>query len=331
MVKTWERDNLITPPLQWAQVTNTKDLTRHHSTSRREGGMANRKLIYLLLPALTLMGCAMTAIQRQQVATFGKATAVVGDFAKEQLPQVREQVIAMNAAGLILSTDEWTSTSGRDLDKPLRADSATTRVATARALQSYGELLNQLATADKSADIKKAAQDVITNFDSALGAGYSADQKNAAVGLLSSLGNMWVEHKKREAVATIVEEYEPAVEALANLLAEDFNQHGDGYLSGLAAVAGKLENTSVGTLKGSNQPTFEQRAYAVKAFIAAEKAKKQASELGTKATTVIKDLKKANADLKRVMKQGKYTAEDIKAYAKSVEQLVNTAKVLSGR
>lgn len=281
----------------------------------------------LLLVCLVACGCAMTSLQKEQVARFGKATEEMGAFAEKELPEVRRQIVEMNTAALILAEDD--SNPKIDLDKPTSPESAAKRLAAAKALKSYGSLLNELATADRTESIKKKAQNLVDTFDSALDQGLSDKQKEAATGLITSLGRMWVEKKKRDAVTAIVNSYAEPVEKLAALLSSDFTAAGEGYLGGYTAVAGQLKNRAIGVLTGGKHPALADRELAVKALVTAESANKRAKEVEAAALKAIENLKKANKTLVDVMKQGAYTTEDIKTYAKSIQELVNLAEVLA--
>ncbi len=65
--------------------------------------MINR-LLYLLLFLVLLSGCGMTAVQKQQVAQFGRATEAMGTVAETELVQIRQEIVQMNTENLILDS-----------------------------------------------------------------------------------------------------------------------------------------------------------------------------------------------------------------------------------
>lgn len=289
----------------------------------------NRRTFYLLLFVFVLSGCGMTAVQKQQVAQFGSATEAMGSFAETELVQMREEVIQMN-------TEEWILNSKKtdlniELDKPLRLEPTLKRVAAAKALKSYGSLLNKLATADQTASMKKAANDLVVNFSSALDQELTDPQKDAATGLIVSLGNMWIEKMKKDAVKQIVDTYKNDVDKVADLLLQDFSADEDGYIKGYIAVAGDLKNTANESLTQGLHTSFVERERAFQSYVTAKKATQKAQEIDKKAKTVIANLKKANAKLAEVMNKDNYTSEDIKAYAKSIQELVNLVQILTNK
>jgi len=289
----------------------------------------NNRLLYLLLFLVLLSGCGMTAVQKQQVAQFGRATEAMGTVAETELVQIRQEIIQMNTENLILDSKQ--NDTKIELDKPVSPESALKRVAAAKALKAYGSLLNQLAIADRTEGIKKAAGDLVDNFDSALDQGLTAEQKEAASGLLVSLSNMWIEKMKKDSVKQIVTKYKNAVDKVADLLSPDFLAQGNGYLGGYTLVAGRLRNTAIGVLTQGQHPGFAERERALQAYVTAEKAIQKANEIDRKAQKAIEDLKKSNARLSEVIMNESYTTEDIKSYARSIQELVTMAQILTNK
>lgn len=287
--------------------------------------MIFRRTVFLLVVALVVSGCAMTSLQKEQVAQFGKATEAMGEFAEKEFPTVRSEIVEMNTWGLILEVNN--NDPKINLDRPISPESAAKRLAAAKALGSYGSLLNELATADRTEPIKKKAQDLVDTFDAALDQGLSDEQRGVATVLITSLGKMFMEKKKKDAVKAISAAYAEPVKYLADLLSVDFAAAGDGFLGGYTAVAGQLENRAIGILTGGQYPALADRERAVNALISARYAKKRAALVEMTAQKAIADLKEAQDGVVEVMKQDKYRSEDIKAFAKSIQQLLNMAAV----
>jgi hypothetical protein len=288
-----------------------------------------KKGLFSLIVIVLLSGCGMTAMQKQQVSQFGSATEAMGTFAETQLVQIRQEVVQMNTEILIL--DSHQTTPKIDLDKPIRPQATLERVAAAKALKSYGSLLNQLAMADRSEDIRKSAGDFVGNFNSALNQGMTDKQKEAATGVLVSLGNMWVEKAKKDSVKKIVDEYKDAVDKLTDLLAQDFLAEGEGFLGGYTAVAGTLKNSAIGALTQGQHPGFLERERALQDYVIAEKAALKAAEIDKRAKIAIENLKKANNNLAKVISEDKYATDDIKSYAKSMKELATMVEIIAGK
>jgi hypothetical protein len=291
-----------------------------------------RHSVYLILSVLMLSGCGLSAAQKQDLAQFGTATEAMGSLAEDQLVQVRSDVIRMNTANYIL--DSRHAYTRPQFDQPTSLESITKRVAAAKALKSYGTLLNQLATADHSEGLKKAASEVIANFNTALGTGLTSAERDATSGIIMTVGKLMIEKKKKDAVRQIVLAYHEKADTMADLLAGDLTvderrTEGQwGVMDGYFFVAGRLENTSIGALASTN---YNEREAAVNAYILAESARLKAKEVSSQTAKANSGFKKANAALVAAMKTDTYTSTDINAYANSVLDLANMVKVLSNK
>ena len=195
--------------------------------------MMFRRTVFLLVVALVVSGCAMTSLQKEQVARFGKATEAMGAFAEKEFPTVRSEIVEMNTWGLILEMDN--NDPKINLDRPISPESAAKRLAAAKALGSYGSLLNELATADRTEPIKKKAQELVDTFDSTLDQGLSDEQRGVATVLITSLEKcVWRRKKGR------CESHHHRLRGTSQIscrsLSVDFAAAGDGFLGGYTAV-----------------------------------------------------------------------------------------------
>lgn len=286
-----------------------------------------KRPFYLLLLVLILSGCGMTAVQKQQVAQFGSATEAMGTIAETEFAQIRQEVVQMNTERLILSNKQ--NNPAIDLDTPIGLDPTLKRIAAAKALKSYGTLLNKLATADRAEDIKKAAGDLVVDFDAALDQGLSNQQKDAVTGLISYLGGMQIEKMKKEAAKQIVEKYKNDVDKLADLFAVDFSIDERGFVKSYRDVAGDLKNEAIRALTQGEHPSFIERERALQDFVTAEKAKQKATEISIKARIAISNLKKTNAKLSEILANDNYEVADLQTYAKSIQDFVNLTQLLT--
>lgn len=284
------------------------------------------RIVGVLLLAGLATGCAMTPQQKEQVGRFGKATATLGAFAADELPALRRQIIEMDSLTQVLAAD------GRmpapDGERPISPDSARQRVAAAQALQAYGALLDALASGARKETLRSKAQDLVETFDSALHQGLSDAQRNAASGLIASLGALWLEKRKKDGVRAIVASYQQPVAQLGRLLAEDFTALGSGYLGAYTAVAGRLENRAKGVLADAPL-TLTERQLVINALLDAEVAKRRALALEHAAHQAIAELEAAHAALTAVINDGDMRVESIRAYARSIQELHTLARVLT--
>ncbi len=284
-----------------------------------------------------LSGCGMSALQKQQVGQFGVATEAVGTYAENEFPKIRSEVISLSTERLILSKEKITSlrtTYEKELQfdtKHIKLVDTNKRVAAAKALRAYGALLNQLATSDNTDSIKAAAANLVTNFSSAIEGELSSKQKDAANSLITLVGNIWLENEKKEALKRIIDAYKDDVDKLSDLLLADFSIHEDpekgGYLDDYNQYAVRLENTAINVF-AEGEPSFAARKLAINDFILAKKTEQNIENINHQATPVILDLKKANAKLVEIMASDSYSTDDIQAFAKSAQNLVNLTQTL---
>ena len=115
------------------------------------------------------------------------------------------------------------------------------------------------------------------------------------------------------------------------MLFEDFSLEDDssGYLKAYDTTAKKLKNAVIKLVNAGNKYTVLERYRAVHAFAMAEIAINTSTELGKKAKKTIASLKKANAELVQVIEEEKYSTDDIKEYAKQIQEFVNIYQVLT--
>ncbi|WP_143068446.1 hypothetical protein [Azotobacter beijerinckii] len=115
-----------------------------------------QKGAYPLIIALFLTGCGLTPIQKQQVAQFATATESVAKTTQDQFKTTRDKVIELERRRLIMRNEA--PPKDFDLDGGLSESGIATQIATLKALQSYGDILNKLATNDQGEAIAKAAR-----------------------------------------------------------------------------------------------------------------------------------------------------------------------------
>lgn len=287
------------------------------------------QLVVTFVFATLLAGCSgLTGNQVVRIQSFGGATANVGKIGEDEFVNIRNGIIEMNRARLAL--DKNLRASEVDTDKAVSLESTTARVAAAKALKLYGELLVKLATDDRSTGLQSAANDLVNNTSTALGKDLSDDQKNALNKLIAGIGNYWVERKKAEAAQAIIPAYQKPVNELADLLINDFarGEGADGYISAYRGAARRLTNAASRVLKPDNNASVLERERAVQALVMAEQAITRADALSSSATSAFQALKKANDELVKAIQNKKYSTDDIKNYAKQIQDLVNVYQVL---
>lgn len=285
-------------------------------------------LAMLLLLLVTASGCGLTSKQVVSVQSFGSATASIGQFGESEFVHIRNGIIEMNQA--LLTIDNKKTSNKLQFDRPANTQATAVRVAASKALRLYGELLVLLATTDRTANLQKVANSLLDNTAAALDEALSEDQKEAMSGLIVGLGSFWIENKKANAAKEIIPAYEDSVNRLADLLREDFSLDDGslGYLKAYEATAKRLKNAAMRLVNAGGKYNVLERERAVHALVVAEKAVSRAGEINKKTKYLVSKLKKANAELVKAMQQQHYSVQDIKAYAKQMQELANIYQVL---
>ena len=287
------------------------------------------KAVFCLSIIAFLSGCGLTGNQIVKTQSFGTATANIGRIGEEEFINIRNGIIEMNTE--LLSIDNSKTSNSLVLDKPAYAEDTSKRVAACKSLKLYGELLTQLVSKDRSANLKKSANALLDNTGAALGKELSDEKKGAINKIIVGLGSFWVDRKKADAAKEIILVYQQPVDELANLLREDFSleENSLGYLKAYESTAKRLKNVAMRLVNAGSKYTLLERERAVHAFVLSEKAISRSNILSSKAMTSIDGLKKANTELATVMSNNQSSTDDIKNYARQIQGLVNMYQVLS--
>lgn len=284
----------------------------------------------LCLPVIGLLfGCGLTANQIVKTQSFGVATANIGKLGEEEFVNIRNGIIEMNKE--LVSIDNTKMADSLVFDKPTYAEPTSKRVAASKALKLYGELLTILVSEDRSENLQTVANALLDNTSVALEQGLSDEKKGALNRIIVGLGSFWVEKKKADVAKEIILAYQQPVIVLADLLNADFSldENSSGYLKAYEVTAKRLRNASMRLVNAGDKYRVLERNRAVHALALSEMALTRSSELSSKAKKSIDGLKKANAELVKVMSNQRYSTDDIKSYAKQIQELVNLYQVLS--
>ncbi len=282
-----------------------------------------------LLLVASLSSCGLTHKQIVKTQSFGAATESIGKFGEEEFVNIRNGIIEMNRE--LIAIDNTKTASDLKFDRPTSAEATSTRIAATKALKLYGELLVKLVTEDRTENLQKVANSLIDNTSVALKKDLSDEKKGTINKIIVGLGSFWVGKKKADAAKEIIPAYEAPVKELADLLAEDFSLADDslGYIKAYDATAKRLKNSSMRLVNAGDQYSVLERDRAVQALVLSERSISRAREISKKAEKAIGSLKKANAELVKVIKEEGHSTDDIKEYAKQIQELVNMFQVLA--
>lgn len=288
------------------------------------GGREARRLKAgaVILCLLLLSACGLTQGQLEATRAFSSASEKLGDAAAREIPNIRQQVVEMNATRIALDSAMGTPRPAGDLDQAADLEDVAVRVKAAKLLKNYGTLLYGLASDSQKANLQKAA-DSLANAVDGLPEDYrvaGSDALGAAGKVVAKLGLLLVESKKAEAIKEIVATYADQVKLVAGKLRDDLDTRQGGKFasqlvstqSDLATVARKALNAGTGGAAAAQALVLVQnntdRAKTVLA---------QASEAADKAV-------KAHEALEEALSSNRIDLSAIKAFGTSVETLDET-------
>ncbi|MGR9115257.1 MAG: hypothetical protein ACU85E_05790 [Gammaproteobacteria bacterium] len=276
-----------------------------------------------------LSGCGLSNQQIVMTQAFGDATAAVGKLGEQEFVNIRNGIIEMNQE--LVAIDSTKTANSLIFDKPTFAGPTAKRVAASKALKLYGQLLVKLATEDRSRNLQRTARALLDNTTDALETDLSGDKKEAINKIIVGLGSFWLEKKKADAAKEIIPVYRQPVNDLADLLSEDFSLDDEslGYLKAYLTTAKRLKNASMKLVNAGDKYSVLERDRAVHAYVLAEMAITKSSVLSRKAKNSIAALKTANDELVNAIEGRDFSVDDIKSYAKQIQELVNIYDVLT--
>ena len=308
-----------------------------------------QKNTYFFLIALLLSGCGLTPIQKQQVAQFATATESVAKTTQDQFKNTRDKVIELERRRLIMRNEA--PPKSFDLDGGLSESGIATQIATLKALQSYGDILNKLATNDQGEAIAKAATNFMTQFEAAKqtqDASYKLDEnkKSAVLGAIGIVSTWFIESEKKKHIKPIIEAYSKDVENLAELMKNDLTlvenslcieeskrkpaASKTGVIDIYCTSADAVSELASDVLKEKNH-SYQEREFAYNSYVLAQQAKAEISTLSGQGNGLVSKLAKANDQLLKVIETDNYSTDDIKSFAKQVEELQTHIQVLTGK
>ena len=307
------------------------------------------KFIPILSCIMFLSGCGLTLAQKQQVAQFATATESISLSTQDRFKSTRDKVIELERRRLIMRNEA--PPNNLDIDGGLSATGIATQIATLKALQSYGDVLNKLALNDQSEEISKAATELATQYEAAMkihDSGYTLDndKKEAALGIVNIAGSWFVESEKKKHMQNIVKAYSPDVDKLSKLLINDLTLVEDslcidekkrkkqvtktGVIDIYCTSADALKEKSSDVLKTEGF-SFAEREFAYDSYVLAQQAIEEILILSEQGGKVVAKLSEANDKLSKVIESDKFKTEDIKAYAQQVNELQTLTKILIGK
>jgi hypothetical protein len=303
----------------------------------------------ITLSVIFISGCGLTLAQKQQIAQFATATESVSISTQDRLKSTRDKVIDLERRRLIMRNEA--PPKKLDIDGGLSATGIATQVATLKALQSYGDVLNKLALNEQSEAISKAATELATQYEAAMkihDTSYTLDKdkKDAVLGIVNIAGLWFIESEKKKHMKNIVIAYSPEVAKLSKLLINDLTLVEDslcydekkrmervtkiGVIDIYCTSADALKEKAFDVLTGKGF-SFAEREFAYDSYVLAQQAIDEIVIMSDQGGKVVSKLSEANDKLSEIIKSDDYKTEDIKAYAQQVNELQTLTKILIGK
>lgn len=128
----------------------------------------------VLVLVIVSTGCGLTATQKAAIGQFSRATAAVGETTTDELAKMREGIIQTNTSTLIIIGEDRPAPSETMPQTALITPATVERQFTiqnisrighaAKALQSYGELLQALVEDTQAKELRGAAESFVANL-----------------------------------------------------------------------------------------------------------------------------------------------------------------------
>lgn len=273
-------------------------------------------------------GCGLTTPQRATVRSFSEATAALGEVTGRELIQMRDSTIAMNQRHLALTKPGPESAPTKSLEGQFTVEAVTARVQATDTIRTYGELLQALVDDTQEKELQTAADRFTASVRGLPTANRTLKEEQiAALGrLVQMVGGLIVEAKKRDAIKQIVPDASGQIETLCDLLAADFDPDQPRLAAQYLIAANSLSVEADTAVKRTTDPTG--RAAAAAAYQLAESSRVRLATLVKTAADAVTQLKAANRALAQAVASDEVTREDLVSYITTVQNLVETAKVL---
>lgn len=305
--------------------------------------MGNRKasgLCFFLVIATCLAGCGLTSAQRKEIEVFGQAASTLGASSKEQLSASRDNVIDMKRYRLAidkvsldpkkvkesgLPARDYYFSNVLDLDAGLDRNDITSRVAAVDVLEQYGKLLMAFTTDRHEKEVKEASNKFAKSVGDFPHNPMTAEEIDGLDHILSLVGGILVEHRKKEALEKVVPMVAPLIDKICDNLERDFDPTKPGVYGTVDTVQDRLGTTAVEGLKAPPD-SIGDRLLLIDGFALAQKNKAGVGTTSARMLKSIASLRKANAQLPEVIKSHKVGLKDIKEFGENAGDLAKGMK-----
>lgn len=289
-----------------------------------------RRAVTLTVALLLVTGCALSSRQKAAVGQFSDSAATLGDVTSSQLKAMRDGTVEMTKQRLLLAGKSRDPNLGdqTSLDRGFEVSRVETVSGAAQALAAYGKSLAALVNDSQSAELQAASRDLVASLGRVPEAKEQlSDKQLEAIGtVVQEVGGLWIEWKRKEAVATIVREARPAVDRLCDLLARDFAP-GTGWVAlQLQVIEDPLIAEATSVLYDGR--SYDERKRASDAIDLVHGNRMRRTEVLKRVTDAAAAMKKANAALAQAVESSTWSAQDIQTFAERAQSLRAAVKII---
>lgn len=289
--------------------------------SQRTAPVRQMVAFVLLWWTIVSTGCGLTAAQKAAIGHFSRATAAVGEMTADELAKMREGVIQGNTSTLIIigedrpapgeSAKRTALITPTTVERQLTIENISRIGHAAKALQSYGELLQALAEDTQATELRGAAEAFVANLKAVPSVSLEEKEADAITAAVYAVGRLLVEMKKAKAVRAIVPTAASHVDKLTDLLAAEFDPDRDGSLgSAFRAAANRLRGEGAAAFPKAT--TAADRAVILPAWEYGRMASLRSDEIHKRASDAVASIQKSHRLLVEALKTDRWTAEDVK-------------------
>jgi hypothetical protein len=281
--------------------------------------------------AQCLIGCGLTADQRKAVTSFSSSASDLGSAAGDEFSQMQGTAVKLNTAlysgGDPAISSEIRQGLYRNLYGNFTPDRMVLRIQLAQNLQKFGTLLNQLATTSETDQLSKAAGNLSANLKSLPpNLKFISDNNADAIEkVVEEVGGVLVEYKRKNAIKSIIELYNPQIIGACNLIHDDFDVSQPHLGEQMNLVNGRLLQSTISTLR-QEPDNAAMRSEEISDYALAYQTK---AHIDTAYSSIMKSSTKcisADQALVKAMSSEEFSADDIVSFETEVQQLVAALK-----
>jgi len=297
----------------------------------------SRGLFYTAI-VVSMAACGLSKTQKSGVATFGEAAAVLGTASKANFQGGRENVIQMKKQRLAIerktlpavkpdgtAPDRAFYTAELNLDSGLDPANIEKRVNASDLLIQYGKLLVAFSNENQEQEMSDSAADLADSIRKFPENPLSKDEIDGLGKLVLALGNMQVEHEKKETLKTIVPSMSRLITRLCDNLENDFDLGKRGVAADIYNVQERLANESIDGLKREGG-SIADRLVLINGFAMADDSRTNLQGASANLLKAVASLRQAEKKLSDQIDNNKFTFDEIKSFAKDAANLAKAIK-----